>query len=96
MDRGGDDHRLKGEITICILNSEESKSVRETLEQDIQTAAQPLDWRPWCVRKKEEREKEREREGGREARKGNGAACVASDGGGRPRSPSFQLCRRVH
>ena len=53
------------------------------LEQDIQTTAPPLDWRPWCVRKREE-----EGEGGREARKGNGAACVASDGGGRSLLPA--------
>ena len=33
------------------------------LEQDIQKAAQPLDWRPWCVRKREE---EGEREGSEE------------------------------
>ena len=35
------------------------------LEQDIQTAAEPLDWRPWCVRKREE---EGEREGGKRGR----------------------------
>ena len=37
------------------------------LEQDIQTTAPPLDWRPWCVRKREE-EEERGREGGKRGR----------------------------